>query len=238
MGPTFADHLHHVAIEAAAFDRAVAAADPGRPVVSCPGWTSVELRTHMAEVLVFWHAQLAPDVDASAPTMIDATIATGQSVSEAAARIVDRLEASGPTQRTWNWCGHSQDSGWVARRMAQELSIHRVDAELTAHGSADTIEPTMAADGIDELLDVFVTAPSHEPLDDAIPVMFEATDLDIGWSTLLGEAGARRSDAACVTTLRGTASDVLRALWERQSEAVWGGDVRGLAAWERLVDFE
>ena len=57
------------------------------------------------------------------------------------------------TQGNWTWSS-DHSAGFVIRRLAQEIGVHRWDAELAA-GIEHTIEATLASDGIDEFLHHF-----------------------------------------------------------------------------------
>lgn len=75
---------------------------------------------------------------------------------EGARLLLDQLTSVDPAEETWTW---SQDhtAGFILRRQAHEALIHRLDAELTA-GAVTPLDPALAADGVDEALDVDVGA--------------------------------------------------------------------------------
>lgn len=74
---------------------------------------------------------------------------------EGAARLVQTLTDTDPMTPIWTWDPRDQSVGFWYRRMAQETLIHRVDAEQ-AHGEVSAIDATLAADGIDEVLSLFI----------------------------------------------------------------------------------
>ena len=53
-----------------------------------------------------------------------------------------------------------QTSGFWARRMAVETAVHRYDAQLAA-GDPQPVERMLAADGVDEYLDVLPFWPGY-----------------------------------------------------------------------------
>jgi uncharacterized protein (TIGR03083 family) len=73
------------------------------------------------------------------------------------AGMCEQLQIAPPTDACWNWYegGDGQVSFW-ARRMAHECVVHRWDAQMGATGVADPVDPSVATDGIDEFLDIFV----------------------------------------------------------------------------------
>jgi uncharacterized protein (TIGR03083 family) len=74
---------------------------------------------------------------------------------EAHAAFVAALEAADPGEPAWTWSGDPADHtvGFTYRRQAHEALIHRVDAELAA-GALTPLDPALATDGVDEVLDV------------------------------------------------------------------------------------
>ncbi len=69
------------------------------------------------------------------------------------AALVDALAAADPSDEAWTWHPEHKNVAFILRRQAHEALIHRRDAELAAH----TISPfpaDLAADGVDEVLDV------------------------------------------------------------------------------------
>lgn len=229
----FDRYLDHLAEEAVRFDAAIAAAPQDLRVPACPAWDRAALRDHQAGVVAFWTRQLADDATAAAPVRDGVEADAARPVTELAADMVARLTAVGPDRPCWNWSGVDQVTGWVARRMAQEISVHRIDAESIG-GAATPIPADIAQDGIDELLDVFVDAAPGTSTDGGVAVEL----LDPGRRAVLTAEGAVRTVAEPAARLHGTASDVLLALWSRGSAAVWTGDERAPGAWSHLAEFE
>ena len=60
------------------------------------------------------------------------------------------LAAADPTAPVWTWVPDQRAAFWF-RRQAQEVAVHRWDAEGAA-GTPNVIESTLAADGVDEWL--------------------------------------------------------------------------------------
>ncbi len=72
------------------------------------------------------------------------------------AALTEQFAARRPEEHAFTWYGPDQSVGFWIRRMAQETVIHRVDAELAAGSQIAAIPADLAADGIDELLVIFV----------------------------------------------------------------------------------
>jgi hypothetical protein len=105
------------------------------------------------------------------------------------------------------------------------------------------MDPVVAADAVDEHLDVFVSATRAIHGSPAGPAVGVAcTDADGEWYVDLAEAGRRtvhREPIDVALRLRGGAEALLRLLWGRLHTESAGVDVEGdrevLARWTELV---
>lgn len=161
-------------------------------VPSCPGWKGADLLAHMANVMaqklpVFSARQTtAPDPGSWARTSASEP-ELGPKVLQLAAQVVGELAEMGSGVPLWSWYQRDQSSGFWARRLAHEALIHRVDAELAA-GLDPACPPDVAADGLGELLEVFLARPGR-PLSDGgteAVIHLHATDRECDWSVTLG----------------------------------------------------
>jgi len=132
----------------------------------------------------------------------------------------------------WNWAKGSDDvAAFWARRMAHESSVHRFDAQR-AHGIAQPIDAELAADGVDELLDVIG------------PRVYKRDSLsgpNGTWSIQLSAEGMERLAVASSpqARARGTSSALLLAAYGRipwSSQDV-EGDESLLQAWSDCMNF-
>jgi uncharacterized protein (TIGR03083 family) len=231
-------YLDTIAAESAAFHAAVAAAPLDAPVPACPEWTVADLVYHLGEVHYFW-GQIAerrladPEaVEAPARPADDELVDWARTQAE---HLHETLAAADPTAAVWTWAAQ-KDVAFIQRRMAQETSMHRWDAESAA-GEARPIDAAMASDGVDEFLIHMLpdARTDRPPLDGSVHL--HATDTPGEWVVRDEEDGAltvtaehAKGDAA----VRGPASDLLLVLWRRKdlAEVEVLGD-RGVA--ERLV---
>jgi uncharacterized protein (TIGR03083 family) len=221
--------LDVISADSAALVAAARIAGPGAPVLACPGWDVADLVWHVGEVQDFWEyvvrervldpgtyvqpARPTADVDDPAASDLEAVIRFAQ---VRAAALGETLAAAGSAGPVWTWAG-PQDSAWVARRMAHEVAIHRVDAEQAA-GREHRLPADLAADGIDEFLTyLWPVAPAGSPPLGG-SVHLHCSDVDGEWTVSPDGAGGHsvagghaKGDAA----LRGAASDLLLVLWRR-----------------------
>jgi uncharacterized protein (TIGR03083 family) len=149
--------------------------DPGARVPSCPDWDAADLVWHLATVQRWWAEVIGArparpeEVEPSRPASYDELLALFDQWS---GDLVAALESADPADEAWNWSS-DHTVGFILRRQAHEALIHRVDAELTA-GLASELDAALAADGVDEVLDVMYGGcppwGSWEPLPDLVRV--------------------------------------------------------------------
>jgi hypothetical protein len=192
------------------------------------------------------------DDDASALELID----------DAYRQLTEEFGARDPAEPSGTWYGPDQTVGFWIRRMAQETVIHRIDAELGAREQVTPVADDLAADGIDELLKVFVGYGVSEWADlftDAlkdspgrsflITARAGTDNLDVSWLvstspgqlSVAGGPGMRISGTVTPdVTVSGAPADVLRWAWNREtpgepSRVTIGGDADALAEFRRCV---
>jgi uncharacterized protein (TIGR03083 family) len=196
-------------------------ADPSLGVPSCPGWTIGDLVWHLGEVHWFWSTDVetrATDpeqLEAGQPTRPDSypeLVAWGRAQAD---RLISVLEQSDDTTTVWTWSPPHQTVGFIRRHQVQEAAVHRWDMQNAATQSVpDPIDSEAAADSIDELLEV--TLPwgvnAHKPLPGRVHL--HCVDIEGEW--FIERDGTVVSNLAeSDVALRGTASDLLLALFER-----------------------
>jgi uncharacterized protein (TIGR03083 family) len=208
---------------------------PDTPVPGCDGWDAAELRDHTAGVLAFWIHQLtAADANPAAPGFPPEVRERYKlPLVQLGAEMRTAIVAAGPGRRCWNWSGSNLTSDWAARRMANEFGVHRCDAQATA-GVTTSIPVDLAADGIDEAVEVFLRTPDGEPFDEAGVVRFETSNGD--WNLAVGN-GVRSGAGTPAAWVRGDVDQVLLHLWGRPSTAVETGDASLMKLWRQIEAF-
>ncbi len=159
------------------------------------------------------------------------------------ASLLEQLSSVPPDDECWSWFTPGRRVRWWARRMAFEAVVHRWDTDA-AQGQDFSVAPWIAADGIDEFLDVFVAASRAAREAPAGPtVNFECSDRGDRWWLDLSEQGGRivsRDPHAASVKIRGTAEQLLFIVWGRISISDPAGvEVSGAVAeldrWSELV---
>lgn len=226
------DARYLVALErdAAALLAAARSADPETTIAACPEWTPVDLAWHIGKVHRFW-AKVAgerlqePPGDWP-PARPDGDHAVFEWAAESAQLLQDALTTADRDEPVWSWSPH-QHIAFVIRRMAQETAVHRADAEVAA-GNVYRIEAELAADGIDEYLELFLAARLLGGR-----VHIHCTDADGEWTITPDDEGqlvVTRDHTKADAALRGPASDLLLTLWRRTEVEDTSVEVLGDAA--------
>ncbi len=245
-------YLEHIRADAA---RLSAAASRGldAAVPCCEGWTVRTVVEHVGDIYI----EKAAIVDERWTERQDRRLGMpGEPVTgwfdEAAARVLDVLSGHDPAETVWTWFDPDQTVGFWYRRLAHETLIHRIDAEQ-AHGCESTIDEALAADGVDEALNVYIAgAPDWG----SIALEDRSARLSVpgrSWTVRMGEfsgtsplTGNNYSDLSALelvegeasshVEISGTAPDMDRWLWGRGSldDLIVEGD-RSIAEGVRTV---
>ncbi|MDH2416346.1 maleylpyruvate isomerase family mycothiol-dependent enzyme [Nocardioides sp. CER19] len=234
-------YLDHIDRESRRFRDVLAGCDPEARVPSCPDWSAADLLWHLTEVQTFWERVVrerpaGPDDDWQEPSRPGTYAELLAAFDDRHGAFVAALQAADPAEAAWTW-STEQTVGFTFRRQAQESLIHRLDAELTA-GSVTGLDPVLAADGVDEALDImFGGTPAwgrFDPLPHHVRVDLTDTDTQV-WVQLGTFSGtspdgtdyAEEPDISVVpdpgddpdAVVEGLAADVDAWLWRRGDDA-------------------
>lgn len=164
----------------------------GAPVPACPGWSGRNLMAHFANVLrarvpVLAHPSPNPPASEDWQRVRPDSPGLGEAVLEAADEVAGLLRTVGPGVAVWSFYPPDMSTSFWARRLAHEAIIHRSDGELTA-GLTPEVAPDLAADGVGELLQIFLARPGRPLTDDgpAAVVHLRGRDRPCEWSVRLG----------------------------------------------------
>jgi uncharacterized protein (TIGR03083 family) len=169
------------------------------PVPACPGWDLARLIKHTGIVHRWATAAVATKAtERVASTDLDVGLPADvadypQWLAAGAAPLLAALREAGADAPVWSWASDGGGSGWWARRMLHETTVHRADAEL-ARGIEPSIDPVVAADGVGEFLAIgrLASRPSQRlaELPDDQTIHLHATDNGLGsggeWLISLG----------------------------------------------------
>jgi uncharacterized protein (TIGR03083 family) len=216
------------------------------PVPTCGDWTVADLCRHVGRIygriahIVSERLTSAPDFSPEPADDADIIEFAAESLDD----LVAALNGCEPQTPVWNWSPEPQVAAFWARRMAHESAVHRFDAQR-AHGIAQPVDADLAADGLDELVDVL--APRVIERDGRTPAAatyaFESNENGAvnTWRVRLGPDGVARADAEAVAdvTVRGTTSALLLAAYNRVpwSSLEVEGDPGALEKWSQTLTF-
>lgn len=204
-----------------------------QPVPSCPGWTVRDVVRHTGAI----HRQKGQIVrerwlDEQPPLVDPPQSGLLEWFRSGANSLLATLDATDPATPIYSWFPPDQTVGFWYRRMAHETVIHRVDAEL-AHGVPLPLDAALAADGIDEVLTVFMVGSPEwsEEIRSEPTLRLECTDQPgtwdlrfMTWSGTNPESGNEYQDEPGVVfdevagpsaVAQGSASDLDLFLWGR-----------------------
>jgi len=241
------DWLDAVRTNSALLARAARTAGPGAPVPTCPDWAVADLLFHISGV----HRWVTEIVETKAQERLSRSglpkAGEGDDPVDwfeaGAAGLAGALEAIDPETPIWTFTSPAPAPArfWL-RRMAHETAIHRVDAESAA-GSPGPVAPgPLAADGIDELLEIqAVKSGWDESMADLRgSYHFHTTDVPGEWVVEFGDGVAvRREHAKADVAVRGAASDLELFLYNRRGAdglEVFG-DATLVATWSDRIRF-
>ncbi len=211
-------------------------ADLSAAVPTCPDWSLEQLVRHTGgalrwvELLVRTRAESDIPEDqvpsGGGPEATGDAAALDAWLAETGEMIAGTLREAGPDTKVWAWSG-IPTSGFWARRMTHEITIHRADATLAAALPYE-LAPDVAADALDEWLQIAQFAQrtrpqeeAEEPRGPARSIHLHATDtppeLNAEWTVELSEDGLvwRRGHEKATVALRGPLTAVLLAFYRR-----------------------
>jgi uncharacterized protein (TIGR03083 family) len=219
-------------------------ADLDAPVPSCPGWTVRDCVAHTAEVYQHKIACIrlgrrpGDDYEQEAPPGVALLDWFDTSLAVLLAELRDR----GPDAPAHTWWAGDQTVGFWYRRMAQETAVHRVDVE-DALGDPTPVDAELAVDGIDEVLDLFLSEEwADMPADQwggVDPHAGEGATIVVRsgrtWRSTLSadRITLARDDGPADASVSGDPEAVLLWLWGRRPDAAVSldGDPSALAAY-------
>jgi uncharacterized protein (TIGR03083 family) len=194
------------------------APDIALDVPSCPGWTLSDLARHTGTIhrwattiVETEAARRLPFPEADLPW--ESADGLAQWLASGATPLLTVLRSAGPLTAVWSW-GPGRTSGWWARRILHETTVHRADAEL-ALGTDPVIDPLVAADAIDEFLFNLPSARRPYPHLAALPtgasLHLHATDTDGEWIIRFtdGAIDWQRGHEKATTAVRGSVTSLL-----------------------------
>jgi uncharacterized protein (TIGR03083 family) len=186
------DYLAFLDSESARFTDLLTHADPAGTVPSCPDWSAADLLWHLTEVQWFWGSIVGRGLHDPADARVRQAATSGGYERllglqlEATERLLTALGAGDDGDPVWTWLDDDQTRGFVRRRQAHEVLIHRLDAEQLV-GEVTPLDENLAADGVDEALRIMFGGTPAGPSSTGRPGRWPCC------ASTRGRAGPRRS---------------------------------------------
>jgi uncharacterized protein (TIGR03083 family) len=210
----FDEMLTAIAGESRRLADAVARSDLEARVPSCPEWSVRDLAHHIGEVQWYWGQNvIAKNADersggelTSLPDDTDLLAWLGWCTYT----LLGALRDAGPDAPCWAWWPGPRTSGAVGRHQAQEVAVHRWDAQgVAGRDSSEPLDASLATDGVPEFIEVMVGEDLR-----VLPgeVTLTAIDTSGTWHVAGGDTAAR---SRRTSELRATASDLVLMLYRR-----------------------
>ncbi|MET8449210.1 maleylpyruvate isomerase family mycothiol-dependent enzyme [Streptomyces sp. NPDC005209] len=242
-------------------DVVTSGADLTATVPTCPDWSLEQLVRHEGGALRWVNALVSSHAEknipyeeiplAGGPEKQGDPAALDAWLAETGDLVVGALREAGPDTKVWGWLG-DLSSGFWARRMAHEITIHRADATLAA-GLPYEVAAEVAVDALDEWLEIAEWATRREGEAAELlagptrSIHLHATDtapeLNAEWIVEFGEGGLgwRRGHEKATVALRGPLTPVLLAFYRRlpldAPELEILGDRKVLESWLERASF-
>jgi uncharacterized protein (TIGR03083 family) len=234
-----AEHFAALRLEGTRMADALAAADAGAAVPTCPEWAVRDLARHTGGVHRWATAVVSvPHTELYAvdfEEMVGGWPEDGPPLvswfREGHTALVDALSSAPADLECWTFLPAPSPLAMWARRQALETAVHRVDAELAAGLPVTSVDAACAADGVDELLLSFAPRRRSLRADPAVSLGVACADADAHWIVDIGPDQVKAARTAPETAgaadcaLRGSASDLFLTLWNRRGTD--GLDVEG-----------
>jgi uncharacterized protein (TIGR03083 family) len=197
------------------FTEVLRSADPAAPVPDCAGWTLADLGTHLGNVHR-WAATVVTTGEVQPQNFEDGpSVDLASWYAESAQLLLDALTAAAPEDPCWHFAGTEKTKAFWFRRQVHETAVHLADAHFAA-GTAFTLDPAVAADGVDEVLGTLLPRVTRWHAVPRLPgpVSLRTTDTGDVWTVHPGEPPAL-GPAADGATAEASARDLLLRLWKR-----------------------
>ena len=207
--------------------------DHAASVPCCGDWRLRDLVVHLGNVHR-WAAGIVRTGD-PAPQIFevepDADLATWY--GESADGLIEALREATPDDGAWNFTAAVKTKSFWFRRQVHETAVHLLDAHRAA-GTEYTLEPVVAADGVDEVLLSMLPKVKrwHTPPAVTVPLLLKTSDTGHAWlitPSAEDVPGSRQADPAeaAEAVVEGPAEGLDLLLWQRVGLAESGLKITG-----------
>jgi uncharacterized protein (TIGR03083 family) len=217
------DHMLELGSAMSRFAELVGKASGDEPVPACPDWSVRELTHHLGTI----HRWAAATVLSGQRLPYPEPVVTDPIVewyAGTATALLSALQAVDRDEVVPNFSYVDESAGFWSRRQMHETTVHAIDAAqaLGLHEDDWGLEPSVAADGVDEVLQVFfprMTARRQRP-DVRSRIRLVATDTHQSWLVAPGTGELAppiqlHPSLDADGSVSGTAAELYLGLWKR-----------------------
>jgi uncharacterized protein (TIGR03083 family) len=208
----FEQAVEAIAMESGRLATAVVASDLDAIVPSTPQWSVRDLAHHIGTVQTYWgenvKARNPEEMTSRASNPFPEDVDLQAWLGSCTYSLLHALRDAGPDAPCWTWWPNPKTSGAVARHQAQEVAVHRWDADLAATGAPGPLRPDLAADGVPEFIEIMIGSGAAVLTGE---VTLTATDTGDSWRVGTADVPGRVRTAEVQTT----ASDLVLILYRR-----------------------
>ncbi|MGQ0715848.1 MAG: maleylpyruvate isomerase N-terminal domain-containing protein [Pseudonocardiales bacterium] len=226
-----AEYQSRIATEAGLLRAAAVSIGADAPVPTCPGWTVQRLVHHVGRVFDMTIRVVRAADPESPPKRVEPPPGDVFDIfDDRLASLLDLLTTTDPATPAWNFSPTApKTAAFWSRRMAHEVTVHRIDAQAAA-GTDSAVPADFAADGIDEVLTRLIqrNTDAWAVASFSGAVLYHAADAGRAWTVRLVPGQLPQTAPETViepdASVVGLADAVYRAAWGRPSGAVLSGD--------------
>lgn len=234
-----AAHLDALDREGKQLARAAAAASLTDRVPGCPDWTVKDLLSHIG-VVHRWAAAIVRDGVDKPTNQAEAAEATKPEdagllewYAEGHRALVDTLHAAPAELDCFAFLPAPSPLAFWARRQALETLVHRADAEAAAAIPVE-IEPSLAHDGIEEVLLGFGARPREFGPGTLRVLPSDGAAWDIAFTAQGADVTPSSDSVAADATVSGEVGQVYLWLWNRPAQVSVEGDQEVADRWKQM----
>jgi uncharacterized protein (TIGR03083 family) len=223
---TSLDYVEEYAVAANRFATAVAESEMRVPVGTCPGWSTYDLVVHLGNVHA-WAATILETGRRAAELNDKPRLARPRTASRwyagKAEDLREVMRVIPPNRPCWNFAFGAGVAGFWSRRQLHETTMHQVDLDLASRRET-LLSPELCADGVGEVLTVFLNRMHARGLLERLeePLALTASDIGETWLLSPGRDGAPPLARAVDLVpgrvrdrVEGPAEVLYRMLWKR-----------------------
>lgn len=235
MEPSAIDEIAITESAAARISQLIRSADLATPIGHLGRWKVRDVAAHLGGVHR-WATRIVVSRSSDGPSFVKSKL-DGEELCDwfdaGTEELLIALESNDRDEPCPNFNpGSAKTVAWWLRRQMHETTVHRWDVER-ALDATTPIAPSVAADGIDEYLDVFVRTRGKQTL--SSPMALVSASPSRTWTLTPAEKPGRIDISAGrstepTTEVSGRSAELLLALWRRLPLSETGLTVIGDAA--------